>query len=400
MKKFKIRIIMGLSKKYNLFNINFFCLFGINFIICLVFYMSTISSTDYALSVLNLQTSTAGIIMGAFVVGALLSRLYIGSIIDGIDIKKIIIFSLLAYFFINLMYLDFYNVYVLILIRFLAGVCYGICSCACGAAVARIIPSNKRGVGIGYYAISVVLTSALGPFLAIKLDSINQFWLSFLIASVSVVFALFLSFLLRVRRFKKNSTRYKKFSIYNYFEKSVLNLAIISFLIACPFGAIVAYMSAYTQSLNLSFAGSMFFVVYASFSMIFRPFAGVIFDKYGAHIIMFLSLFSFVLCLLLLAFAYNFYMILIAGVFCALGYANATSSAQALAIKIAPKDKIGLANSTFFVALDFGIGISPYLLGTIEPIIGFSYVYALCAMVVLFALCLYYLLIFKKHSFN
>ncbi|AJC84886.1 major facilitator superfamily transporter [Campylobacter peloridis LMG 23910] len=391
---------MGLSKKYNLFNINFFCLFGINFIICLVFYMSTISSTDYALSVLNLQTSTAGIIMGAFVVGALLSRLYIGSIIDGIDIKKIIIFSLLAYFFINLMYLDFYNVYVLILIRFLAGVCYGICSCACGAAVARIIPSNKRGVGIGYYAISVVLTSALGPFLAIKLDSINQFWLSFLIASVSVVFALFLSFLLRVRRFKKNSTRYKKFSIYNYFEKSVLNLAIISFLIACPFGAIVAYMSAYTQSLNLSFAGSMFFVVYASFSMIFRPFAGVIFDKYGAHIIMFLSLFSFVLCLLLLAFAYNFYMILIAGVFCALGYANATSSAQALAIKIAPKDKIGLANSTFFVALDFGIGISPYLLGTIEPIIGFSYVYALCAMVVLFALCLYYLLIFKKHSFN
>ncbi|WP_259443436.1 MFS transporter [Campylobacter peloridis] len=391
---------MGLSKKYNLFNINFFCLFGINFIICLVFYMSTISSTDYALSVLNLQTSTAGIIMGAFVVGALLSRPYIGSIIDSIDIKKIIIFSLLAYFFINLMYLDFYNVYVLILIRFLAGVCYGICSCACGAAVARIIPSNKRGVGIGYYAISVVLTSALGPFLAIKLDSINQFWLSFLIASVSVVFALFLSFLLRVRRFKKNSTRYKKFSIYNYFEKSVLNLAIISFLIACPFGAIVAYMSAYTQSLNLSFAGSMFFVVYASFSMIFRPFAGVIFDKYGAHIIMFLSLFSFVLCLLLLAFAYNFYMILIAGVFCALGYANATSSAQALAIKIAPKDKIGLANSTFFVALDFGIGVSPYLLGTIEPIIGFSYVYALCAMVVLFALCLYYLLIFKKYSFN
>ncbi|EAI4447196.1 MFS transporter [Campylobacter lari] len=396
MKKFKKGFFMGLSKKYNLFNINFFCIFGINFVICLVFYMSTISSTDYVLGVLNLQTSTAGLIMGAFVIGALLSRLYFGSIIDGINIKKVIIFSLLFYLFINLMYLKFYNVYFLVLIRFLAGVCYGICSCACGAAIARIIPSNKRGIGIGYYATSVVLTSALGPFLAIKLDSINLFQLSFLIASVSIIFALVLSIFLKVRRFKKHYHVKRKFSIYNYFEKSVLNLALITFLIACPFGAIIAYMSAYTQSLNLSFAGSMFFVIYAGFSIVFRPLAGKVFDKHGANIVIIFSLFSFILCLLLLAFAKNFYMIIIAGIFCALGYANATSSAQALAIKLAPKEKMGLANSTFFLSLDFGIGVSPYLLGIVEPSIGFANVYVLCAVLVLFALVLYYLLIVKK----
>ncbi|EAJ0323676.1 MFS transporter [Campylobacter lari] len=389
---------MGLSKKYNLFNINFFCIFGINFVICLVFYMSTISSTDYVLGVLNLQTSTAGLIMGAFVVGALLSRLYFGSIIDDVNIKKVIVFSLLFYLFINLMYLKFYNVYFLILIRFLAGICYGICSCACGAAIARIIPSNKRGVGIGYYATSVVLTSALGPFLAIKLDSINQFWLSFLIACLSIVFALILSIFLKVRRFKKLHHIKIKFSIYNYFEKSVLNLALVTFLLACPFGAIIAYMSAYTQSLNLAFAGSMFFVIYAGFSMVFRPLAGKVFDKYGANIVMIFSFLSFIVCLLLLAFALNFYMIILAGVFCALGYANATSNAQALAIKLAPKEKMGLANSTFFIALDFGIGVSPYLLGIIEPSIGFANVYAFCVLLVAMALILYCLLIVKKAS--
>ncbi|EAI7262419.1 MFS transporter [Campylobacter lari] len=390
---------MGLSKKYNLFNINFFCIFGINFAICLVFYMSTISSTDYVLGVLNLQTSTAGLIMGAFVIGALLSRLYFGSIIDDVNIKKVIVFSLLFYLFINLMYLKFYNVYFLILIRFLAGICYGICSCACGAAIARIIPSNKRGVGIGYYATSVVLTSALGPFLAIKLDSINQFWLSFLIACLSIVFALVLSIFLKVRRFKKHHHIKRKFSIYNYFEKSVLNLALVTFLLACPFGAIIAYMSAYTQSLNLAFAGSMFFVIYAGFSMVFRPLSGKVFDKYGANIVMIFSFLSFIVCLLLLAFALNFYMIILAGVFCALGYANATSSAQALAIKLAPKEKMGLANSTFFIALDFGIGVSPYLLGIIEPSIGFANVYAFCALLVAMALILYCLLVTKKASY-
>ncbi|EIV6475272.1 MFS transporter [Campylobacter lari] len=360
--------------------------------------MSTISSTDYVLGVLNLQTSTAGLIMGAFVIGALLSRLYFGSIIDDVNIKKVTVFSLLFYLFINLMYLKFYNVYFLILIRFLAGICYGICSCACGAAIARIIPSNKRGVGIGYYATSVVLTSALGPFLAIKLDSINQFWLSFLIACLSIVFALILSIFLKIRRFKKHHHIKRKFSIYNYFEKSVLNLALVTFLLACPFGAIIAYMSAYTQSLNLAFAGSMFFVIYAGFSMVFRPLAGKVFDKYGANIVMIFSFLSFIVCLLLLAFALNFYMIILAGVFCALGYANATSSAQALAIKLAPKEKMGLANSTFFIALDFGIGVSPYLLGIIEPSIGFANVYAFCVLLVAMALILYCLLIVKKAS--
>lgn len=401
MKKFKKGFFMGLSKKYNLFNVNFFCIFGINFAICLVFYMSTISCTDYVLGVLNLQTSTAGLIMGAFVIGALLSRLYFGSIIDNINIKKVIVISLLVYLCVNLMYLKFYNIYFLILIRFLAGACYGVCSCACGAAIARIIPSNKRGIGIGYYATSVVLTSALGPFLAIKLDSINEFQLSFLIACASIVLALILSIFLKVRRFKKHHHHHhgkRKFSIYHYFEKSVLGLALVTFIFACPFGAIIAYMSAYTQSLNLSFAGSMFFVVYASFSMVFRPIAGKVFDQYGPNIIMFFSFCSFIVCLLLLAFAQNFLMIILAGIFCALGYANAASSAQALAIKLAPKEKMGLANSTFFIALDFGIGVSPYLLGIIEPSIGFANVYALCIVLVAIAMALYYLLIVKKST--
>ncbi|EAJ1269110.1 MFS transporter [Campylobacter lari] len=157
-------------------------------------------------------------------------------------------------------------------------------------------------------------------------------------------------------------------------------------------------MSAYTQSLNLAFAGSMFFVIYAGFSMVFRPLAGKVFDKYGANIVMIFSFLSFIVCLLLLAFALNFYMIILAGVFCALGYANATSSAQALAIKLAPKEKMGLANSTFFIALDFGIGVSPYLLGIIEPSIGFANVYAFCVLLVAMALILYCLLIVKKAS--
>lgn len=388
---------MGLSKRYNLFNINFLCLFGINFIICLVFYMSTITSTDFVLKILHLDTSIAGLITGAFVVGALLSRLYFGSIIDEIDIRKIIFFSLVFYFCINLAYLVFTQIGVLLLVRFFSGVFYGICSCACGAAIARIIPSNKRGIGIGYYASSVVLASALGPFLAIKFTSLNYFNLSFIIASASIFLALLSVFLLKVRAVKKSFSK-KKFSVYNYFEKSVLDVAFVSFLIAFPFGAIIAYTSVYTQSLNLSLAGSLFFVVYAGFSMLFRPLAGRVFDKKGANIVIIFSLLCFILCLIFLSLASNSLMILLAAVFCALGYANATSSMQALSIKLAPKEKMGLANTTFFIALDLGIGISPYILGHIEASFGFSKMFAICIIFILLALFFYYIFIIKNHK--
>lgn len=51
--------------------------------------MSTISSADYVLGVLNLQTSTTGLIMRVFVIGALLFRFYFGFIIDDVNIKKL-----------------------------------------------------------------------------------------------------------------------------------------------------------------------------------------------------------------------------------------------------------------------------------------------------------------------
>ncbi|MCV3418094.1 hypothetical protein L8V92_02250 [Campylobacter lari] len=49
--------------------------------------------------------------------------------------------------------------------------------------------------------------------------------------------------------------------------------------------------------------------------------------------------------------------------------------------------------------IDFGIGVSPYLLGIIEPSIGFANVYAFCALLVVMALILYCLLIVKKASY-
>lgn len=72
------------------------------------------------------------------------------------------------------------------------------------------------------------------------------------------------------------------------------------------------------------------------------------------------------------------------------------SCTQAIAIKLTPPHRMGLATSTFFIFLDAGLGFGPYLLGFFIPTLNYSTLYIILAFVVLASSALYYLLHGKK----
>ncbi len=61
--------------------------------------------------------------------------------------------------------------------------------------------------------------------------------------------------------------------------------------------------------------------------------------------------------------SFNGWVLLIAGIALGIGYGNLSSCMQAIAIKVSPSNKYGLATSTYFIGLDIGIGFGPSLLG-------------------------------------
>lgn len=389
---------MSLQRKYRLFNRDFIAIFVLNFFTYTMFYLSTISSSDYVLQVLGESASMAGLVTCVFVIGAIFSRVFFGSIVDDINLKKALLITLPLLFVVNVGYFVAHNVVVLVLIRFASGVIFGACACVCGTAVARLIPSNKRGVGIGYYALSVILASALGPFMAIKLDSKGAFFASFVISLVCIALAFVAAiiFKARAKRGAPHAATHSRLHIYSYIEKNCLGVAAVVFLIGGAYGVILAFISAYSNSLGLASAGSLFFGIYAVAALFSRPIAGKIFDKLGADFVIIPSLLFFVACLVILAYAQNAAMIFLSATLCALGYGNTCSAAQSLAIKLAPKHKMGLATSTYFIALDSGIGASPYFLGILEPSAGFARIYEIAAGMSFVALVLYYLLVIRR----
>jgi len=67
-------------------------------------------------------------------------------------------------------------------------------------------------------------------------------------------------------------------------------------------------------------------------------------------------------------------------------------------IKGLPPHRLGLATSTFFIFVDLGFGVGPYLLGSLVPLTGYRGLYVIMAIVILTTIPLYYFLYGRKSS--
>ena len=115
-------------------------------------------------------------------------------------------------------------------------------------------------------------------------------------------------------------------------------------------------------------------------------------DARGANVVMYPAIFIFAVGLFILSQATSALGLLLAGALIGLGFGNIQSGTQAIAVKAASPGRMGMATSTFFIALDAGLGFGPYFIGLLIPLTGFSTIYLLLAGVVTFTIFLYYMM--------
>ena len=100
-------------------------------------------------------------------------------------------------------------------------------------------------------------------------------------------------------------------------------------------------------------------------------------------------LFLFAIGMLLLGLTSSGMTLLLAGAFMGLGYGNFLSCGQAISIKEAPPNRLGLATATYYMFLDVGFGIGPYLFGSLVPFTGYRSLYFMMAAVIFATILLY-----------
>jgi MFS family permease len=192
----------------------------------------------------------------------------------------------------------------------------------------------------------------------------------------------------------------KSFQISNFLEFRAIPIAIIILIIGFSYSVVIAFMSLYTKQIHLEEAASFYFLVYAITVLASRPFSGRLLDTRGANFIIYPCILIFAIGMLLFSQANHTITLLLAGVANGLGYGNLTSCAHAISIKSVPPHKLGLATSTYFVCLDLGFGLGPYVLGSMVPFTGYRGLYLMVAIVILMTIILYHFLHGRKVSSN
>ncbi|WP_141994600.1 MFS transporter [Bacillus sp. B4EP4a] len=370
----------------------------INFFITLIFYLLMVTLAIYAVNELDASTSEAGLISGIFIIGTLIGRLFIGRFIDSIGRKKTLFIGLIFFTLTTLLYFVDLGIGFLLVNRLIHGMAMGMASTATGTIVAQIIPATRKGEGIGYYSMSATLATAIGPFIGLYMAQHTSFQVIFSFCLALGVISLITAFFLYVPALKVTAkvTESKGFKLSNFIEPKALPISIITLLLAFCYSSVLSFISFYAIEINLVNTASFFFVVYAVAVLLSRPFSGPLMDRKGSNFIMYPAFMLFGIGLLLLSITTNSFTLLAAGFLIGLGFGNMQSSSQAIAVKLTPPHRMGMATSTFFIMLDAGLGFGPYILGFIIPVTGYSTLYVILGVVVIATSVLYYFLHGKK----
>lgn len=370
-----------------------------NFFLYFTFYLLIATISVYAIEKFQASPSMAGLASGIFVLGALVARLFSGKSIEQVGRKKMLYIGFIAILIVTLLYFVVNSMTTLLVIRFLHGAAFGMASTATGTIVASVIPNERRGEGTGYYALSVTLAAAVGPFLGIFINQHVGFNMNFILCTILLAVSFIAAFFLKVAKVeftKEQLVNMKGFKLNNFFEPKAFPISIIAVFVGLCYSSILTFITSYSQEIHLVDVASFFFVVYAVAILVSRPFTGRWFDTKGENFVMYPSFLLFAIGLIILSQAHLGYSLLLAGIFVGLGYGTFMSNAQAISIKVSPKHRMGLATSTYFIFTDLGVGIGPFILGSLIPVIGFRGLYMTMAIVVFACIFLYYFLHGRK----
>lgn len=383
---------------------DFIIISGANFFLALTFLLLMTNMAVYAIEEFNASPGRAGQVSGIFIVGTLTFRLFAGRYIERIGRKRMLFGGLVLFLLASLLYFVVVeNLNLLLLVRFVHGAAFGAAATAMATIVMNIIPRARLGEGTSYFTMSATLAMAVGPFLGIFVSQRADFTMMFAICAFFSIVSLIISLFSNIPEAgigREQLEAMKSFKLSNFFEQKAIPIAIMIFIVGFAFSGVLSFLTSYTREIGLIETASFFFIVFAVFILISRPFTGRLYDRRGANHVIYPALIIYALGLLFLSQVHHGYTLLLAGAVSGLGYGTLISCSQAVAVQEAPRHRIGLATSTFFIGLDGGVGIGPLLLGYIIPVVSFRGLYMTMAAVILACILLYYLLHGRKESYK
>ena len=347
-----------------------------------VFIALTTILASYSMLTYNSSASEAGLIVGMFVIGSLLSRISLARYIDYLGRRRIMLVSTGAFTVLMAMHLLPMSVPLFIALRFVHGMMFGALANTSVIATAELVPTSRYGEGMGYLGVVINLAGAFGPVVGLNVARAFGYGVVFIVCMVFSAIAFLIIFFINVPEASSyDEKRQSKPSIpkTGLLDAASLPLSLCALLFCIPFSGISAFLDPYTQSLDMAEVASWFFAISAAAAILTRPYYGRLLDRRSDNLMMYQSVALFAISLLLLAVWHHPISFAIAAVASSMGYHN-TTSVTLTAVTRGVGSRMSLAMSTYYTLVDTGSGIGPTIMGLVVGFAGYSGMY-LIAMV-------------------
>ena len=348
----------------------------------------------YLKDTFGISQALVGVVLSCYVIAVLSVRPLAGFVADTLPRKSVylasyalFVSSFLGYFFIT------QTLALFILLRIFHGFSFGMLTTAGNTLVIDVMPSSRRGEGLGYYGVTNNLAMAFGPMAGLFVIASGNYTLLFLTSLVTGCVGLILASLVRAPRKILEKTEFK-LSADRFFLKEGLRACFAFFLLAMPYGMTPSEMALYAREVGITHNAGLFFTVMAAGLISSRLHSGKRVDRgfvtetirlgiciafigaVGEALLSSVASWS-------ISAAYVTYF-LTAFLF-GYGYGTMFPAYNTLFINLAPNSRRATANATYLTGWDVGIG-GGMLVGGMISESGYLYCYVLGAVFVVIAL--------------
>lgn len=351
----------------------------------------------YVTSELKRGSEDAGLLLTIFLLSAIVARPFIGKILDVVGKRKMLVMSMVGYFVTTILYVFIKPFLLLLVLRFIQGIFFSVLTTANNAIAADTVPMEKRGRGLGYFAMSQNLAIVLGPFVALLLIQYVSFDALFWVMSAILLIGSTLVLTLRITEHEFPEVKPKlTFKMSDLIEKGAVPFALIGLFVAFSYSGVLSFLAVYAQEKGVLAVASFFYVVFAAAMLLSRPFTGRMFDTKGPNSIIMPGFILFAIGLLFMAWMPNAFVFLLAGALIGLGYGALVPSFQTLSVQKSPARRTSYATATFFTFFDIGIALGSFILGSVAAHKGYAMIYLVAGVVILIVGIFYILNTLRK----
>lgn len=393
------------SVKERLFTPSYILMCLANFLTAFSFFLLVPTLPFYLVDNFGIDESMVGLVLSCYVVAVLCIRPFAGFIADMFPRKRVylISYTLFALSFVGYLFV-FSDIMLFILLRVIHGFAFGALNTTGNTLVIDIMPSSRRGEGLGYFGVTNNLAMAFGPMTGLFIISDGNYTLLFVAALITAVVGCILASLVKVKFRQPLDRCGKMFSADRFLLFEGIPASLAFFMLAIPYGMTSSYIAIYAAEVGIEHGVGVFFTIQGAGLIVSRLISGKQVDK-GFITPTIIRGIAIALvgvtgeAMLSLACGFNIglgYVVYFLSAFL-IGYGFGTifPAFNTLFINMAPNSRRATANATYLTGWDVGIGAG-MLLGGALSVNGYSGSFAFSAILVVAAL-IYFTTFVARH---